>query len=138
MKNIHTIKVAFGDTDPAGIVFYPNFYRWMDQATHELLGSNVKLTSQLIKEGTGFPLVEAHCEFKSALYFDDIVEIHSSVEEVKNRVFKVRHNFVRDGKTVASGYETRVWVAMHEGNLKAIPIPDDIREKMEANIERTV
>lgn len=31
----YTFKVRWGDTDPAKIVFFPNFYRWMDEATHE-------------------------------------------------------------------------------------------------------
>jgi NAD(P)-dependent dehydrogenase (short-subunit alcohol dehydrogenase family) len=27
---VYEVKVAFGDCDPAGIVFFPNFSRWMD------------------------------------------------------------------------------------------------------------
>ena len=30
----YPIEVKFGDCDPAGIVFYPNFYRWFDEAVH--------------------------------------------------------------------------------------------------------
>ena len=29
--NRYSIRVDWGDCDPAGIVFYPNFYRWMDR-----------------------------------------------------------------------------------------------------------
>ena len=29
--HIHHVDVYFGDCDPAGIVFFPNFSRWMDQ-----------------------------------------------------------------------------------------------------------
>ena len=34
MSRVHTSRflVEFGDCDPAGIVFYPNFLRWMDAA----------------------------------------------------------------------------------------------------------
>ena len=28
-----TVDVAFGDCDPAGIVFFPNFSRWMDASS---------------------------------------------------------------------------------------------------------
>jgi len=138
MKNIHTIKVAFGDTDAAGIVFYPNFYRWMDQANHELLSKRIKPTSQLLKEGYGFPLLETHCEFKSALFFDDIVEVHSEVVELKNKVFKVQHTFVRAEETVAFGYEVRAWTVFQDGNLKAIPISDEIRAKLGFPTESTM
>ena len=30
-------QVSFGDCDPAGIAFYPNFYRWFDEAVHALM-----------------------------------------------------------------------------------------------------
>lgn len=32
----YRFKVKWGDTDAAGIVFYPNYYKWMDEATHEM------------------------------------------------------------------------------------------------------
>ena len=137
-KHIHTIKVAFGDTDAAGIVFYPNFYRWMDQANHELISKLVKPTSQILKEGYGFPLLETHCEFKSALFFDDIVEVHSEVVELKNKVFKVQHTFVRAEETVAFGYEVRAWTIFQDGNLKATPVPHAIRKKLGFHSETPV
>ncbi len=31
--HIHSVQVHFGDCDPAGIVFFPNFSRWMDEAS---------------------------------------------------------------------------------------------------------
>ena len=31
--------VEWGDCDPAGIIFYPTYYRWMDAASWRSLGS---------------------------------------------------------------------------------------------------
>ena len=31
--HVHRVTVHWGDCDPAGIVFFPNFSRWMDQAS---------------------------------------------------------------------------------------------------------
>lgn len=138
MKNIYTIKVAFGDTDAAGIVFYPNFYRWMDQASHEFIGKNVRPTFQLLNEGIAFPLLETFCQFKSSLSFDDVVEIHSEAVEIKNKIFKLQHDFVRNGEVVASGYELRAWASKASGKLKAVPIPDDVKEKFGFNVESTI
>ena len=35
MSRVHRfpVQVHFGDCDPAGIVFFPNFSRWMDQSS---------------------------------------------------------------------------------------------------------
>ena len=30
------VQVGWGDCDPAGIVFYPRFYAWMDTVSHVL------------------------------------------------------------------------------------------------------
>ena len=29
---VYQVKVEWGDCDPYGIVFYPNFYKWMDSS----------------------------------------------------------------------------------------------------------
>jgi 4-hydroxybenzoyl-CoA thioesterase len=33
-SNTIQLHVKFGDCDPAGIVFYPNYFRWMDSVLH--------------------------------------------------------------------------------------------------------
>lgn len=128
MKNVHRLKVAFGDTDAAGIVFYPNFYRWMDQAAHELIGAAVLPVSKLQKERQIIlPLLETFCQFKSPLFFEDIVEVHSKVIEINQKVLKIEHLFKKEDQTVASGYEVRAWTSTESGKPKAVPIPDDVR-----------
>ncbi len=128
MKNVYSIKVVFGDTDAAGIVFYPNYYRWMDQATHELVNKAYMSVSQLQKEkGIILPLVETFCQFKSPLFFEDQVEVHSQVVEMKNKVIKVEHVFKKEDNIVASGYEIRAWASQAEGAPKAVSIPQDAR-----------
>lgn len=129
MKNIHTIKVTFGDTDAAGIVFYPNFYRWMDQAAHELVGASVMSVSKLQNEKKIIlPLLETFCQFKAPLFFEDYVEVHSQVVDMQDKVFKVEHVFKKDGNVVAEGYELRAWTSIEDSKPKAISIPKEVQE----------
>lgn len=133
MKNTYKFKVTFGDTDAAGIVFYPNFYKWMDQATHDFFGNAIMPFSRLMEEKeVTTPLLEAFCQFKSPLRFEDHVDVHSEVTEINNKVFKIEHTFKKDGEAVASGYEVRAWVSTANGNFKAVPIPDNVREIFES------
>lgn len=126
----YSFKVTWGDIDAAGIVFYPNFYKWMNEATHEFLGKIGWSVSALFeKERISVPLLETHCEFKSPLLFEDVVTIRSSVVEVRNKVFKMRHKFYRDEQLIAEGYEVRAWT-LFKDQPKAQPIPDNLREKM--------
>jgi 4-hydroxybenzoyl-CoA thioesterase len=126
----YEFKVRWGDTDAAGIVFYPNFYKWMNEATHEFFAKIGLPASTLFEEEQiAIPLLETHCEFKSPLLFEDIVNIRSSVVEVRNKVFKMSHQFYRGDQLIAEGYEVRAWT-LFKDKPKAQPIPDNIREKM--------
>ena len=126
----YSFKVRWGDTDAAGIVFYPNFYKWMDEATHEFLAAIGLPSSTLYSEQqVSVPLLEANCQFKSPLFFEDDVIVRSSVVEMQRKVFKISHKFFKGEKIVAEGYEIRAWTSFKE-KPKAYPIPDEVREKM--------
>jgi 4-hydroxybenzoyl-CoA thioesterase len=129
-SNRWEFKVRFGETDAAGIVFYPNFYKWMDQATHELLGAAGYSTRKLLEEHKGFPLVEANCQFRKPLQFDDSVKLVSTVAEVKNKVIKIAHQFYREEALIAEGFEVRAWADFSEEQMKAVPIPDPLRQAL--------
>ncbi len=134
----YSFKVRWGDTDAAGIVFYPNFYKWMDEATHEFLAAiGFSTTFLLTEHQTATPLLEANCQFKSPLFFEDEVILQSEVVEMKQKVFKISHKFFKDEKLVAEGYGVRAWTSFKE-KAKAYPIPDQVREKMMPGNAETV
>ena len=126
----YEFTVRWGDTDAAGIVFYPNFYKWMNEATHEFFSAIGFPASKLFtKEHIGVPLLETHCVHKSPLFFEDKVILRTSVEEVRNKVFKMSHQFFVEDRVIAEGYEIRAWTSFKE-KPKALPIPNELREIM--------
>lgn len=133
MATKYSFKVRWGDTDPAAIVFFPNFYRWMDEATHEFLTELGLPTSELIeKEKIGAPLLESNCKFKTPLVFDDEAFVITEVAEIHNKVFKLSHTFYRGETFIAEGFTLRAWTSFN-GKPKAITIPQEIREKLTAH-----
>ncbi|WP_181351196.1 thioesterase family protein [Thalassobacillus sp. CUG 92003] len=129
MEHIYDIKVRFGDTDAAGIVFYPNFYKWQDQSTHELFeAAGFRVSRLQLEEQIITPLLEAFCQFKKPLFFEDKVSIHSEVKEVNNKVFRVEHHFMKGEQSVAEGYELRAWTSTTGDRPKAVPMPEHIKE----------
>lgn len=123
-------KVRFAETDAAGIVYYPNFYKWMDQATQEMIESIGYPTRRMLEEGRGMPLMEANCRFRSPLFVGDRVKVVSEIAEIRNRAFRVAHTFYREDALIAEGYEVRAWVENDGGSLKAVPLPDFLRKPM--------
>jgi 4-hydroxybenzoyl-CoA thioesterase len=135
LSSRHEVTVEWGDCDPAGIVYYPNYYRWCDQATYRLfLTAGVKrddTASGQWKEGT--PVVSTECTFRRPSQHGEKLVIESFVERFGNSSFTIRHIF-RDntGEIAAEGTETRFW-AKKEGNastLKAVPMPATVRRRL--------
>ena len=126
----YTLKVKWGDTDAAGIVFYPNFYKWMDEATHEFFSAIGYPTNDLFREHIALPLLEAHCEFKKALEFNARVNIQTNVVLIKEKVFTLSHQFYCEEQLVAKGYEVRAWVSTANGKPKAVAIPEQVTLKL--------
>ncbi len=131
----HEITVEWGDCDPAGIVYYPSYFRWLDQATYRLfLAAGLKrddISSGQWKEGT--PLVAAECAFHRPSQHGEKLTIESRIDKLGRSSFTIRHVFRdRTGQIAAEGSETRIW-ARKEGDarsLKAIAIPEDIKKKL--------
>ncbi|BAB05718.1 acyl-CoA thioesterase [Halalkalibacterium halodurans] len=124
---VYHFRVKFGDTDAAGIVFYPNYYKWMDEACHHFLTELGFPTSELIDKKIGFPIVEATCQFKAPLLFADHVFIRTSIRELKDKSFILEHHFIKQGRVIASGHEKRVWANFSNGKLAVCPIPSSVR-----------
>jgi 4-hydroxybenzoyl-CoA thioesterase len=135
LTSVHQVTVEWGDCDPAGIVYYPSYFRWFDQATYRLFrkaGLRRDDTSMgQWKEGT--PLVGAECAFRRASQTGEKLTIESHVEKFGRSSFVIRH-VLRDaaGEVAAEGTETRIW-AIKEGNvrtLKAVAIPLEVKAKL--------
>jgi 4-hydroxybenzoyl-CoA thioesterase len=132
----YEIMVEWGDCDPAGIVYYPSYFKWCDQATYRLfLKAGLRrddVSSGQWREGT--PLVAAECSFRRASQTGEKLVIESRIEKFGRSSIVIRHIF-RDmtDAVAAEGTETRIW-ARKEGDarsLKAIAIPQDVKRRLE-------
>src|SRR5262249_31088359 len=83
LTSVHEVTVEWGDCDPAGIVYYPSYFRWFDEATYRLFlkaGLRRDDTSKgAWREGT--PLVAAECSFRRASQTGEKLAIESHVEK---------------------------------------------------------
>ncbi|WP_226527230.1 acyl-CoA thioesterase [Metabacillus niabensis] len=131
-KSEYQFSVTWGDTDAAGIVFYPNFYKWMDTATHHLFSRIGYPTSELFTvKKIGLPLIKTTCDFKQPLFFEDNVTIHSEIKEIHSKVFLVEHTFHKGHDIIAIGTELRAWGDLSDKKPKAVVIPNEVRQLLE-------
>jgi acyl-CoA thioester hydrolase len=125
-------RIEWGETDAAGIVFYPNYFRWFDQATHELFRELGYSISTMLAQGCAVPIIESGGRFLASLAYDDELVITSTVGDVRTRAFRVDHSITRDGVVVCEGYEVRMFVRLGTSEEKILPqrIPNELRALM--------
>jgi acyl-CoA thioester hydrolase len=124
--------VQWGETDAAGIVFYPNYFRWFDEATHELFRQLGSPIASMLAEGYAVPIIEAQGRFLAALLYEDELTLESRVTDVRTRAFRVDHTIRRGEQVVGEGYEIRMWVRLggQERDLQPEVLPDDLRRRL--------
>lgn len=129
------IRVDWGHCDPAGIVFYPNYFRWFDECTTALFDNAGLSLPQLYRAHglKGFPLLEAKATFSGSSGFGDDLDCEASVLEWSTRTLKVLHRFLRAGRLLVEGSELRVCAIPDPDDpqrIKAAPIPAAVKERL--------
>ena len=126
------IEIQFGDCDPAGIVYYPNYFRFFDNATAALLSAAFAMHKRnwLAHYGiAGIPMVDTGARFIRPSSFGDVVEIRSEITELGRSSFAVKHTLLRSGELAIEAHEKHVWVTRSDdGGIKSAPLPDDVRK----------
>jgi 4-hydroxybenzoyl-CoA thioesterase len=131
LTNRRTLRIEWGQCDPAGIVFYPQYLMIFDSSTGQLFALTGLTASEIRRKHgiVGMPLVEQGARFLKPCRFDDEIVVESGVEEWGRSSFTVRHRILKQGELAVDGFEKRVWASAdmdHPGRIKAQPIPADI------------
>jgi 4-hydroxybenzoyl-CoA thioesterase len=130
--SVYSVDVHFSDCDPAGIVFFPNFSRWMDAASHHFFWSCGLPPWHSMPElpgCVGAPMLEIHTKFIKSVTYGETIGIHTRVMEWRNKVFIQHHRVMRGEDLICEGQETRALCVKDatSGRIKAIAIPEFIR-----------
>jgi YbgC/YbaW family acyl-CoA thioester hydrolase len=125
-------ELAWGECDPAGIVYSPTYYRWMDAGSWALLAQGGWNGARVRAEHVTIPLVSSQCDFLQSFSFGDVCEVRSHVSRWGRSSFTVSHEIVlvADGSVLARGTESRVWCRYEGGPgtpLRSEPLPADLR-----------
>jgi 4-hydroxybenzoyl-CoA thioesterase len=131
----HTTEFTaeFGDCDPAKIVFYPNFFRWMDSAARHFFAAagvpswhETEATEGII----GTPLVDASAHFNRPATYGDRIAVDTSIAEWRGKSFVMKHVIRRGDEVLVEGKETRIFARRHPedpARIQAVAPPERIR-----------
>jgi 4-hydroxybenzoyl-CoA thioesterase len=136
LSNNRTVRIEWGDCDPAGIIFYPRYFEIFDASTAALFERALGLTKfrQLKQfDFAGYPLARTRAKFLRPTRFGDDVTVDSRIEFGRSS-FEVAHTLSLDGAVCVECSETRVWVVRDPatGGIKAQPVPAEVLAKFRA------
>ncbi|WP_254508347.1 acyl-CoA thioesterase [Anatilimnocola floriformis] len=132
-----TRRVEFSDTDAAGIMHFSAFFRFMEQAEHDLLrslGLSVVMADDVAKAGGGklsWPRVHADCDFRVPARYEDVLEIEVTIGRLGEKSANYQFRFVLGGKELATGEITSVCCRIIAGQPpQSVAIPEWFRAKL--------
>jgi acyl-CoA thioester hydrolase len=87
------IRVYYEDTDAQGVVYYANYFRYMERARTEWLRSLGVDQSQLLNEERRmFVVTESNAEFLAPARFNDEVVVTARLSGLTRATFNIEQN----------------------------------------------
>jgi len=130
-------QTYWADADPAGIVFFPHYFRLMEQAEEELFRAAGEDRQRLLVENRiWLPRVEAFAKFSKPIWYGEAIRVQLNPQFQGLKTVKYDFVFLNDrtSESLAAGYVTVVCV--DTANFKSTPIPERIRRIIEGTIDK--
>ena len=127
--------IRFHHCDPAGIVFYPQYFILF----HELLedwfnrGLGLNYADLISKERRGLPTAHIDCDFRIPSKIGDTVQMQLAVKRVGNTSITLAVSVRAGAEVRVTANQVLVLISLEDGAV--LPIPPPLRERFERFIE---
>ncbi|ROS01583.1 acyl-CoA thioester hydrolase [Sinobacterium caligoides] len=105
------IKVPFHDTDPMGVVWHGNYFRYFEVARCELLDSIGYNYRSMTDSGYTWPVVDTRVKYIRSAVFEQSLRVLATLDEYENRL-KLSYlvSDAESGEVITKGYTIQVAV----------------------------
>jgi YbgC/YbaW family acyl-CoA thioester hydrolase len=123
-------RVQFAETDLAGLVHFSCFFRYMEEAEHELW-RQAGLSIAPRGATFGFPRVAASFEFVSPLRFEDEFDVVMRIVEMTRRTIRYECTLTCGDRTIATGSLKIACVSKRpDAPMASMDIPAEIASRL--------
>jgi len=129
---IHDQLIRFSHCDPATIVYFPRFFDLAHCTMEDWFaqGVGVALPELINTRRVGTPTVSVHCDFIKPLRMGETLRFELRVTKLGNASANLEYRGLKDGGEHLRIYQTLVFMDLDAA--RAVPIPEDIRPRIEA------
>ena len=116
------VRVRYADTDKMGVAYYANYLVWFEVGRTEWLRAQGVSYRDIELDGIVLPVIEARCEFRLPLRYDDEAEIRTRAALVTPVRVQFHYTVVRhhDAAVSARGFTVHAATDM-TGRPKRLP-----------------
>ena len=125
--------IRFHHCDPAGIVFYPQFYVLLHEVQEDFLAHIGFPEHQMIESGHGVPIVDMKTHFMGMCRNGDTVQISLALTRLGNSSIGMRYSIQRGQKTALQANAVVVYSRLPGGQPERLP--DSLRQAMQPYLE---
>jgi acyl-CoA thioester hydrolase len=126
---VHELRVRYGECDPQGIVFNPNYLAYFDHTVTEMWrASAIGSWDSMVERGVDVVVGEANVRFRSPARFDDLIAIHARIAKLGTTSATIEMDIRRAGELLVEGWLRQVFVDAK--TWQKTPIPDWVREAL--------
>jgi acyl-CoA thioester hydrolase len=127
---VHRLRVRFHECDPQGVVFYAQYFAYVDVALTEMWREAFGSYGDVVAAGTDVVVVEAASTFRASARFDDDLDVELRIERLGTTSMAMATAIRRDDELLVDGRIVHVFVDAATMGKKAIP--DHMRGALEA------
>ena len=132
-RNIHyfPLRVYYEDTDIGGVVYYANYFKFMERARSEMLRvlgiDQAKMLDYTNSGDISFVVRHAEVEFKAPARFDDSLIVTTEILRVGGASIVMKQNILKEKEILL---ESIIKAAVIGENGKAKRMPKSILSKL--------
>ena len=126
------IRVRYAETDAEGVVYYSNYFIYMEVARVNYLRGIGFDINHWQRNGMGMVIAEALCRYHAPARFDDLLTIRAWIEDVRRSSFVFVYQMLRnaDGRIIAEGRTVQVLVDL--STMRPTELPPDVSAALRA------
>lgn len=112
LQNTTSIRVRYADTDKMQFVYNGKYLEYFEVGRTELLRSCGLAYSELEKAGYQLPLIEAGVKYKSPAYYDDVLLITATINEINSAKVYIEYSIKKENEKeiIVTGFTSHMFI----------------------------
>ena len=131
------LRVRYGETDKAGVVYYANYLLYFEVARSAFMRDLGKSYAQVEREGVLLTVVDAHCKYLGSAHYEDPLTITTTVTKLTLTRVVFSHEVLREGTgdLIATGHTTLAALDSRSEPRKPCRLPEDLKQILETAMQ---